>query len=69
MNEKITNQYGEPATHDDCLDYHLNDCEGEMIYWENINTGNKMLRCTRHAFQADNRQYKIQAEYFHGVEA
>lgn len=61
--ETVLNQYGEPATHDDCLDYHLNDCDGEMVYWTNINTGNSSVRCARHAFKADNRQYKIHSEY------
>ena len=61
--EQILNLYGAIATHYDCLDYHLGNCDGEMIWWENINTGNKMLRCMNHAIKADDRQFKIHAEY------
>ena len=63
VNDEILNLYGATATHYDCLDYHTGDCDGDMVWWENINTGNTMLRCERHAFKADNRQYKIQSEY------
>lgn len=61
--EKILNLYGDTATHMDCLDYHLGNCDGEMIWWENINTGRTMLRCMNHAIKADDRQFKIQREY------
>ena len=63
MNERVLNQYDEPATFEDCLDFNLGDCQGEMIYWFNLNTGGRSIRCERHAFRADNRQYKIRSEY------
>lgn len=63
MDTRILNLYGDPATHHDCLDYHTGKCQGDMIWWENINTGRTMLRCTFHAQKADDRQYKIRSEY------
>lgn len=65
MNKQILNYYGEPATHDDCIHNFDANCDGVMVQWININTGNSMLMCWRHAWRADNRQYKIKAEYLH----
>lgn len=65
MNDKILNIYGDPATHRDCTHYYEGKCSGEMVWWTNPNTDNSMTMCAHHAQKADDRQYKIKAEYLH----
>lgn len=63
-NEPIMNQWGDLATHDDCTQSGDGTvCSGAMVIWENMNTGNTRLLCSRHADRSTENQSRIHAEY------
>ena len=66
-NNVVLNQYGEPATHDDCIDNFDGQCKGKMVYYESYN-GGIMIRCEHHANKAYAKQDKISKYYNLGIQ-
>jgi hypothetical protein len=58
------NQYGEVATHQDCIHNPGGGCEGWMCWWENPRSYNRMLMCAHHAERADQQQAEIFRNYY-----
>ena len=62
-NEPVLNRHGMIATHEDCISGGGENCKGDMIWSENINTGKSRLRCAYHTKMAHEIQVRIHAEY------